>query len=253
MRRRGTRGAAACATALVALSVMAALMAWAGAELVGQARAPGPASFDTLIGLLATACAAGCGGWLAVAALLTVLGSLPGAVAGIADGLARRITPTAWRRTIRLALGVALITGPVAAPAHAANVPTPVLAAAAFDRPGGDAEPIPDPAALPPIDRPAASTPNTTWTPNPPPAPPTIATPASPVLTGNLRPAAVVEDHVVVRRGDTLWHIAGRHLGPEADAAAIAMEWPRWWHANRDVIGPDPDLILPGQLLRPPA
>ncbi|WP_425600034.1 hypothetical protein [Ornithinimicrobium sufpigmenti] len=33
----------------------------------------------------------------------------------------------------------------------------------------------------------------------------------------------------------------------------IAEEWPRWYAANRELIGPDPDLILPGQELRIPA
>ncbi len=57
---------------------------------------------------------------------------------------------------------------------------------------------------------------------------------------------------VVVRRGDTLWGIAARHLAPGASDAAIAAEWPRWYVANRDVVGADPDLILPGQRLTPP-
>jgi nucleoid-associated protein YgaU len=33
----------------------------------------------------------------------------------------------------------------------------------------------------------------------------------------------------------------------------VAASWPRWYAANRRVIGADPDLILPGQILRPPA
>jgi len=57
---------------------------------------------------------------------------------------------------------------------------------------------------------------------------------------------------VVVLRGDSLWEIAARQLGPAATDAQIAAEWPRWWAANRDVIGPDPNVILPGQRLRPP-
>ncbi|WP_051466094.1 MULTISPECIES: LysM peptidoglycan-binding domain-containing protein [Pseudofrankia] len=57
---------------------------------------------------------------------------------------------------------------------------------------------------------------------------------------------------VVVHRGDSLWTIAARHLGPSATDAQIAAEWPRWWAANQDAIGPDPGLILPGQRLRPP-
>src|SRR5690606_12139870 len=57
---------------------------------------------------------------------------------------------------------------------------------------------------------------------------------------------------IVVRRGDTLWDIAARHLGPTATAEEVAREWPRWYDANRQVVGPDPDLILPGQRLLPP-
>lgn len=57
---------------------------------------------------------------------------------------------------------------------------------------------------------------------------------------------------VVVRRGDTLWSIAAAHLGPAADATTIAGEWPRWYAANRDVIGDDPDVLLVGQQLHAP-
>ena len=56
----------------------------------------------------------------------------------------------------------------------------------------------------------------------------------------------------MVSRGDSLWRIAARHLGPGATDAEVAAEWPRWWHANRKAVGPDPDLLLPGTRLRPP-
>jgi nucleoid-associated protein YgaU len=59
-------------------------------------------------------------------------------------------------------------------------------------------------------------------------------------------------DTVVVLRGDTLWSIAAKHLGPAASAADVEVEWHRWLATNRDVIGDDADLILPGQLLSPP-
>jgi nucleoid-associated protein YgaU len=58
---------------------------------------------------------------------------------------------------------------------------------------------------------------------------------------------------VVVRYGDTLWSIAAAHLGPGASHGQIAASWPRWYAANRQVIGPDPGVIHPGQRLRPPA
>lgn len=53
----------------------------------------------------------------------------------------------------------------------------------------------------------------------------------------------------VVRRGDTLWDIARRHLPHGADPARVARAWPHWYAANRGVIGADPSLILPGQRL----
>jgi nucleoid-associated protein YgaU len=59
---------------------------------------------------------------------------------------------------------------------------------------------------------------------------------------------------VVVREGDSLWALAARELGGGATNEAIAARWPEWYAANRHVIGDDPDLILPGQVLRvPPA
>lgn len=57
---------------------------------------------------------------------------------------------------------------------------------------------------------------------------------------------------VVVRPGDTLWDIARRHLPAGATDAQVARAWPRWYAANRTVIGPDPDVIRPGQRLRAP-
>jgi nucleoid-associated protein YgaU len=55
-----------------------------------------------------------------------------------------------------------------------------------------------------------------------------------------------------VVRGDSLWVIAARHLGPQATRQQVAREWPRWYAANRKVIGPDPNLIRVGQVLTPP-
>ena len=62
---------------------------------------------------------------------------------------------------------------------------------------------------------------------------------------------AVVE--VVVHRGDSLWSLVADHLGPAASDAEVARAWPDWWQHNRDVIGDDPDTLLPGQTLLVPA
>jgi nucleoid-associated protein YgaU len=52
----------------------------------------------------------------------------------------------------------------------------------------------------------------------------------------------------VVRSGDTLWGIAATVLGTD-DPRRIARYWPRIHRANRSVVGPNPDLIRPGQIL----
>ena len=64
---------------------------------------------------------------------------------------------------------------------------------------------------------------------------------------------AKTPDEVVVRRGDTLWDIAARYLGPAATTGEIAREWPHWFAVNRSVIGNDPDHLVPGERLRIPA
>jgi len=65
----------------------------------------------------------------------------------------------------------------------------------------------------------------------------------------NVEPAPVKagasDAAVVVQPGDSLSGIAAEHLD---DAAA----WPQLYEANRAVVGADPDLILPGQVLRLP-
>jgi len=69
-----------------------------------------------------------------------------------------------------------------------------------------------------------------------------------------LRPAPrTAADGVVVHRGDTLWSIVASRLGPDASDAEVAAAWPAWHEANRAVIVDDPDLLVPGQLLRAPA
>jgi hypothetical protein len=55
-----------------------------------------------------------------------------------------------------------------------------------------------------------------------------------------------------VNRGDTLWDIAAQVLAT-SDRARIARYWPAIHRANRDVLGANPSLIFPGQILRLPA
>ena len=54
----------------------------------------------------------------------------------------------------------------------------------------------------------------------------------------------------VVQRGDSLWALARERCGPGTQATDVARELHRLHGLNLDVIGDDPDLILPGQVLR---
>ena len=56
-------------------------------------------------------------------------------------------------------------------------------------------------------------------------------------------------DIVVVRAGDSLWRIASRLLPVHSDPATVARTTAALYDANRRTIGPDPDLLSPGQHL----
>ena len=68
--------------------------------------------------------------------------------------------------------------------------------------------------------------------------------------------ARALDREVTVRAGDTLWALAQQSLPPRADGCvdygAVTARWHRIYDLNRDRIGPDPDLIQPGQRLRLP-
>jgi resuscitation-promoting factor RpfA len=57
---------------------------------------------------------------------------------------------------------------------------------------------------------------------------------------------------VPVAAGDTLWALAAKQLGPGASNADVSAEVRRWYEANRDEIGPNPDRLAPGTKLRVP-
>ncbi|TWE12161.1 LysM peptidoglycan-binding domain-containing protein [Rudaeicoccus suwonensis] len=105
-------------------------------------------------------------------------------------------------------------------------------------------------AASPSADQPGCDIPVPSWLPQNPGRTSQLAEDSASLITG----CGATDDSgtVVVRRGDTLWSIAAAHLGPAADATTIAGEWPRWYAANRDLIGDDPDVLLVGQQLRAP-
>lgn len=65
-------------------------------------------------------------------------------------------------------------------------------------------------------------------------------------------PTAEAAGIVTVQPGDCLWSIAASRLPLGASAAQIDSAWREWYATNRSVIGPDPNLVIPGQQLRAP-
>jgi nucleoid-associated protein YgaU len=221
------------------LAVSGALAAATGGSMAAV-RAPGPAPVDATIG-----CAAAIAGWglLTWLATWTAVVLVATAVGGVGSGLHRVLvarTPGAARRLAAVLLGASLTSTAIAA--------SPALA---VDRPHVTVARVgPTIVGLPLPDRPASPG---GWTPDRP-ATPRHTRPAGPVhlVTSPARARHPGVGEVVVHRGDSLWDLAARHLGPDASAADVAAEWPRWYAANRQVIGPDPDLLLPGERLVPP-
>ena len=153
-------------------------------------------------------------------AALVALGRAPGALGRRAGAVAALLQPGIARRLAATLLGLGT-------PALAVVTTAPPASASALAA-------LPDSA---PTARPAA------------------ARMSSPAATSSVhvptkqQPAQVV---VVVRPGDTLWDIARRHLAVSATSSDVARAWPRWYAANRAVIGPDPALLRPGTRLRSP-
>ena len=74
--------------------------------------------------------------------------------------------------------------------------------------------------------------------------------PPTPVAsTAGASPTAPAVD---VRKGDCLWDLAEASLAPDAPVAEVDRQWRAIWAANRDTVGTEPDLIVPGQHLTIP-
>jgi hypothetical protein len=66
------------------------------------------------------------------------------------------------------------------------------------------------------------------------------------------RPSGRAGRTVVVHPGDSLWSIAEHDLPPDAPERAVVRHWHAIYAANSSRIGPDPDVIEPGQRLHLP-
>lgn len=164
--------------------------------------------------------------WLAVGMVANLGSALPGALGRTARTIARAALPRTVSTVIAGATGVGVLITCTGAQAATHRVPSrPGLAAPSW-----------------PTDAPV-------HTPRWPTTAPREPEP-KPVEHGahDRVPAA----SVVVARGDSLWRIAAQHLPGAPSDRRIAASWPRWYAANRKVVGPDPNHITPGEVLHAP-
>jgi hypothetical protein len=190
---------------------------WLTTDLVAAADRGGT-TFDETLGIAALVGCWLCVGWFVLAVGCAGLAAAPGLVGRCGTSCAQLVAPWALRRLVATGLGLAVVTGSGAAVAEASvleSLPRAEVVASTVDQRLLLAGLGSD---LPPLDRPADDT-----------------------------------YIVTVRSGDCLWSIAARHLGPQASDAEIASTWPRWYATNRSVIGPDPNLLQPGQVLIVPS
>ncbi|MFW5474626.1 LysM peptidoglycan-binding domain-containing protein [Knoellia sp. CPCC 206450] len=280
-----TRTARVLAVGLLALAVVVSMMwvlwlAWLSAW--ARVGSPGPASTPELLTLGAASAAIAIAAWLCLGAALEVLSHLPGRTGALAGRWSDRLTPALARRVAAFVLGIgvgvaggpsqavgasrdldtAVSTSTAPAPGFQPTrttveraAPTPGFrptspAEGAQQAPAPGFQPTAQPGTRPASADAAAPPPTPGFTPSA----PRVRKQADPTLLGSRASGVDRSDvyAVVVHRGDTLWSIAAAHLGPDADDAEVARAWPRWFEANRDVIGHDPDLLLPGQVLRVP-
>jgi hypothetical protein len=176
--------------------------------------------------------------WLGLGLSTCVAATLPGVAGRGARRLARLVLPTCVYRLAAGAAGLGVLL--VSAQAHAGPPRRPaVTTAVALPAPTwpGDA-PLPSP-----------RWPTAPATPTPVPVPHPADAHRQP---GSVRAPARHASTVRVVPGDSLWRIAAAHLPGRASNRAVAAAWPRWYAANRQVIGADPDHITPGQVLVAP-
>ena len=170
--------------------------------------------------------------WLALGLLLTLLAVAPGPLGARAGTWVSRLVPAVLVRAVAGAAGLSMIITPATAdaqPARSIAASSQPVDAGSPGLSGSNSAPAQPAPSWPtdPIDTP---TPSTTT--------PSTTTPGT--------------TEVTVVPGDSLWLIAAQRLG-NADPAAVATEWPRWYAANRQRIGTDPALLRPGQVLHAPA
>jgi hypothetical protein len=256
--QRPVRAEAALAVVILGLGVF---LAFTGAGIVDHWKRSAARQqallFDDLLGLLALAAGLTVIAWwllsLATAFASALLERTGHQAAARATG---RFTPVFMRRLAMAAVGVQLLGAPLA---HADALPAAALSSGNGSSLSAAWAPLADR-----LDLPAGHSADSgvtegsaaegsglqpQWKPRVPVVEPGLVT--SLPARATTEPAGA-RPEVPVRAGESLWTIAARELGPGASEVEIAARWPLWYQANRNVIGADPNVLLPGQLLSPP-
>lgn len=211
-------------------------------ELAGRPRL----TVDDAVPLVARAVVVAGLAWLAVIVAASSRGLLVSRSPGTSRTPSARVpAPLAARVTALLLAATAF--GSMAATSTASALPATTISAPAAG-PQADAEPhVPVPDFAPST---RCQPPEPGWTGTG----PGLQRPATTDQAGLLGRCGGPRsgDEVVVHRGDSLWSIVQRDLGPDAGPSEVARTWPAWYTANRDAIGPDPDALLPGTTLHRP-
>lgn len=261
--------ARASGLALVAASACAGLAVRAG-QLVVELDELG---VDQLVELLVVAAGALVAGWFALSSAVAtacLVARRVGQGWHTGEQLVARLAPVLVRRALALTVAAGIGLGTAVAADAATADPSPMPVASQSAAPADLGWPLSAPTGPAAALSPGADPGSLAADPGSPGATPSV--PATSATTGPARPtstpipsrvetaeAAAVggaptgpAQNVVVRHGDCLWDIARRFLPAGASDAAIAAAWPAWYETNRVTIGPDPDLILPGQVLTVP-
>jgi hypothetical protein len=192
-----------------------------------------------------------CAVWLGFAIALIALAGAPGWLGATGRRLTQLVVPAAALRLIAGIAGVSISLG-VIVPAAAVARP----AAAAMSSVTTPNSVVTTNSSATPTWPTTPTTPTTPTPPTPPTTPTTPTTPAAPgwptSSPGPLHPPGSAGTPHLVVAGDCLWNLAAAQLGPPARAPQVAAQVQAWYAANRAVIGPDPALLHPGQLLVQP-
>ena len=233
--RRLVLSAAGMAAIAVLLSVLTPALPVMTAAMAHAQRTVDTSGADSLVLAAAGLAAWAVWIWGAVGLALTALAAAPGLLGATSSVLVRLVLPAAARRSAAGLLGLSLGVAPFLGTA-AVLVPTAASAAGPAAATAGPA--VPDWPAAPTSSAPTAVP---DW-----PASSSAATSLPPPQSG----------HVVVR-GDCLWDIAADRLGRSSSSpptdGEVARAVSAWSAANARVIGRNPDLLLPGQVLTPPS